>query len=149
MLDMELALRMLDDSNNSSAAGAALDKLANFSGDMSVRLPCGRYITTVGIEGGRLTLYAEGNVLLFVNGNVQLERGFSIDVAPDARVTLIVKGSLNVGGSFSLGNTGDDRHLLIAGNGNQIHFNPGMNVVGGSVYAPTVQLVTARARRCK
>jgi hypothetical protein len=89
-------------------------------------------------------LFAEGNVIVFINGNVQLQKGFSIDAAPEARVTLIVKGSLNVGGGFSLGNTSADRHLLITDNGNQIHFNPGINVVGGSLYAPTVQLVTTK-----
>lgn len=28
------------------------------------------------------------------------------------------------------------------GNGKQIHFNAGMNLIGGSVYAPTIDLVT-------
>jgi hypothetical protein len=139
--DLDSALKAAEASNDNASIGDALAKLANFVGDTSVSLPCGQYVAG-GLEGdGKLTLHATGNVIVFVKGNVQLEKGFVIDATANARVTLIVSGSLNVRGGFTLGDPTADRHLLIAGNGKQLHFSPGTNVIGGSIYAPTIELL--------
>jgi hypothetical protein len=140
--DLDAALLAAEHTNDDASIGDALAKLANFVGDTSVTLPCGQYVAG-GLQGdGKLTLHASGNVILFVKGNVQIEKGFTVDATANSRVTLIVSGSLNVRGGFTLGDAKAERHLLIVGNGEQIHFSSSTNVIGGSVYAPTIQLLT-------
>lgn len=118
-----------------------LDKLHNFTGDTSVTLHCGRYYVA-GIDGdGKLTVHVDGNVALFVDGNVQLPGGLLVDAPDPARVTLVVNGAMNVNG-LVLGDADADRHLLVIGTGPQLHLASGTNVIGGSLYAPGVELVT-------
>ena len=118
-----------------------LDKLRNFSGDTSVTLHCGRYYVA-GIDGdGKLTVHVDGNVALFVDGNVHLPSGFVFDAPDPARVTLVVNGQMNVNG-LVIGDADADRHWLVMGTGPQLHFESGMNVIGGTLYAPSVDLVT-------
>lgn len=117
-----------------------LDKLRNFSGDMSVTLHCGRYYVA-GLDGdGKLTLHVDGNVVLFVDGNVHLPSGFVVDAPDPARVTLVVNGEMDVNG-LVVGDADADRHLLVIGTGRQLHFESGTNFIGGSLYAPSVELV--------
>lgn len=150
--DLDAALHTAEAANDNASIGDPLAKLANITADTTLTLPCGRYLAS-GLQGaGKLTLHASGNVIVFVKGNVQLENGFVFDAIPDARITLIVSGTLYVKGGFTLGDPTADRHLLVVGNGlvpessiKQIHFNAGTNVIGGSIYAPTLQLLTTSA----
>jgi hypothetical protein len=121
--------------------GEGLDKLHNFTGDMSLTLHCGRYYVA-GIAGdGKLTVHVDGNVALFVDGNVDLPSGFVFDAPDPAQVTLVVNGQMNVNG-LVIGDSDADRHWLVIGGGPQLHLDSGTNIIGGSLYAPGVQLVT-------
>ncbi|MET0390057.1 MAG: hypothetical protein ABW321_29065 [Polyangiales bacterium] len=139
--DLDSAVEAHRNEHDNTLAPAAFASISHFSGDQRIELPCGRYYVT-GVEGnGALTLHALGHVALFVDGNVQLERGFQITTEPGARVSVIVRGAFHVLGGFLLGAVNEPRHVLAVGG--QLHLEGEPSKIGGVLYVPASDLLSA------
>lgn len=140
-LDIAGAVKAHMSDNDNAAASGMIEKLRHFTGDLSVTLPCGRYYVT-GLEGdGQVVIRAQGNLALFIDGNVQLERHLRVEAEGEARVSILVNGAFNVAHEgVELGTTADARHLLAVTR--QVHLeSDGQSVIGGVLYAPTSELL--------
>lgn len=135
-LDVALTVQARATDNDNAQASEELSRLARWTGEQSITLPCGRYyLSEIDGGGGSMTVNATGNVALFVDGGVSAKQGLQIRATPSARVSLVVNGSVHVIGGFQLGELADARHLLLAAS--QIHLEQGKNTIGGVLYAQT------------
>jgi hypothetical protein len=131
-----------DSANDDHSAGLDRGSLSNTTAATTQVLPCGRYYFQRIAGAGRLQLQAEGNVAIFVDGDVQLQDELVIDTSAGAHVTLVVNGGLVAPHGMTLGSLDrpNDVLLLIGGPGN-INLDQKVTL-GGSLYAPNAQLVT-------
>ena len=142
-LDIASAVKARATDNDNALAPSAIERLRHFTGtgDVNISLPCGRYYVT-GLEGdGQVLIHAQGNVALFIDGNVQLERRLRIEAEGNARVSLVVNGAFNVAREgLQLGQLADSRHLLAVAR--QVHLEAdGESVIGGALYAPASEVL--------
>jgi hypothetical protein len=141
-LDIANAVKARANDNDNAAAGGAIERMRHFTGDLSLNLPCGRYYVT-GLEGtGQVVIHAQGNLALFIDGNVQLERHLRIEAEGTARISVLVSGAFNVAHEgVQLGQLADARHLLAVAR--QVHLeSDGESVIGGALYAPASELLS-------
>jgi hypothetical protein len=127
--------RASDNDNDNDQASEDIARLARWSGEQSITLPCGRYYLSKIDGDGSMTVNAMGNVVLFVDGGVSAKQGLQFRAAAGARVSLVVNGSVHVIGGLQLGELSEARHLLLAGG--QIHLEQGKNTIGGVLYSQT------------
>ncbi|HET8937964.1 MAG TPA: hypothetical protein VFN67_31185 [Polyangiales bacterium] len=134
-LDVAQIVKAHASDNDNDQASEDIARLARWSGEQSITLPCGRYYLSEIDGDGSMTVNAMGNVVVFVDGGVSAKQGLHFRAATGARVSLVVKGSVHVIGGLQLGELSDARHLLLAGG--QIHLEQGKNTIGGVLYSQT------------
>lgn len=139
--DVASSVQARASANDNDRATEQLALLAQWNGQQSITLPCGRYHLSEIDGSGSMTIHAAGNVALFVDGSVSATQGLKITAAPSARVSLVINGSVHIIGGLQLGELSDARHLLLAAG--QIHLEQGSNTIGGVLYTQTKDLLLA------
>ena len=106
-----------------------------------VTLPCGQYYVD-GIHGGAVELDVTGRAALFVDGDLNVNQGFKIVLAPGTELDLFVAGNVELQGATSLGDVdAPARMRLYVGGGT---FTLSANAtVGANVYAPSADVQLA------
>jgi hypothetical protein len=144
LLDIAELVRARRDDNDDDASALEPGELAGFTGARELTLRCGRYFLTRISGSGPLTIHGQGNVLLFVEGNVELDDALNVDASAGAEVALVVAGDMRVTGATSLGgdpSAGGRVSLILASEGS-LNLAGSTRVVG-DIYAPRADLVTA------
>lgn len=144
LLDVSALVERARDDNDNAALPLDPAELAGFTGARELSLPCGRYFLSRLSGSDALTIRAEGNVALFVAGNVELDDALEIKAGPGGRVDVFVAGEMRISGALSLGGdpNGLERvSLFLAGTGS-LNLRGSTSIVG-DLYAPRADLVTA------
>ena len=134
-----IAARSLDNDN----AAAMLDPslLNGYDAAQNLSLDCGRYYLDEVNGGDQLTIDARGRVGLFIAGDLSVNNGFKLNLAPGASAVIFVEGNVHVGGRLELGSTGDANRVLLVVNGTgTVDLRDAL--IQGTLYAPRAELVT-------
>jgi hypothetical protein len=144
LLDIAALVNAARDDNDNDALGLDARELAGFNSDQERTLPCGRYFLTRLAGAGALSIRAQGNVALFVEGNVELDQTLTLQPEPGARLSVFVAGNMRVGGAFTLGGdpSGSERSALYLASRGTLNLRGSTRVVG-ALYAPRAELVAA------
>ncbi|MBI2374645.1 MAG: hypothetical protein HYV07_11675 [Deltaproteobacteria bacterium] len=110
------------------------------TGTSSITLPCGRYYVTR-ITAQQLYIRAEGRTVLFVDGDMRIDGGLTIELAPGAEIDLFIKGSLTVGAAARLGSQAQPSAVRTYVGGTDTIAMSASSVFGGNVYAPRSDVV--------
>lgn len=107
------------------------------NGPASITLPCGRYYVTQIVATNGLTLRVEGRVVLFVDGDMDIDGPLSIDIVDeDGELDLFVRGDLAVRASARFGSpAAPARVRTYVGGGGTIDLSASARF-GGNLYAP-------------
>ncbi|HEY8039476.1 MAG TPA: hypothetical protein VIF15_06765 [Polyangiaceae bacterium] len=112
-----------------------------------VQLPCGRYYVD-GVQGGTVQLLVQGRVALFVAGDVSVDQGLEIDLAPDAELDLFVSGNVSLQGATTLGNVSAPARVRLYVGGPTVTLSATASV-GANVYAPDAVVALASSFEMK
>jgi hypothetical protein len=135
------------DLTDNAAVNLPKDALAGFA-TTELHLPCGKYFldTIDGQVGAGLTLVAEGRVVLFVGGAIDMKQGpLKIELGPDpnASIDLFVGGLLQSDSSIDFGDeTRPSKSRLYIGSSGTVNLSGNIKLAG-NVYAPQVRLVVS------
>jgi len=88
--------------HHDAAIGLAVDALADFSGDPTLELPCGRFYLTRIHGPGSLLLRVTGRAALFVDGDVDVG-GLDVRLEEGAELDLFIAGGLSARGNARMG----------------------------------------------
>jgi hypothetical protein len=129
-------------------AAIDLDAQLEGVGAASLVLPSGRfYLSEVAVTGA-LEVRAEGAVLLYIDGDVDLTGAARFELAPGATLDLFVAGNVTQTGGVSYGDP--DRpeafRLYLGGDG-PVLVGAGATEAFGMIYAPQADLVLAGGTR--
>lgn len=139
--DIAALVQAAADDNDNAAIALDSAALANVQVAQAFTLPCGRfYLDAIGAAVD-LELVVTGRALVFVAGDVALERSLTITVQAGA-LDLVVAGNVTVSGALSAGEPNAPVNLYVAGAGT-LDLG-GEADIGGLLYAPRSELV-ARA----
>lgn len=129
-------------SNDNAAIGLNADQLANFSGDQTLNLNCGRfYLNRIG-GAGKINLNVSGRTALFIGGDVNLTGTFTVTLGASGELDLFINGGLTSSAPLNFGNKdAPARVRLYMGGSRNINLSAG-SVLGGNLYAPESALVT-------
>ncbi len=107
------------------------------TGPASITLPCGRYYLTQILSTNGLTLRIEGRVVLFVDGDMDIDGPLSIDIVDeDGELDLFVRGDLAVRASARFGTPdAPARVRTYVGGSGTIDLSASARF-GGNLYAP-------------
>ncbi len=132
-------------SNDDAAAGIDPRALENVTKDLTLTIPCGRvYFTRVGGTAA-IRLRIQGRTAVFVGGDLAPHGAFAIDVDPGSELDLFVGNNVVSGSTFALGSaTNPASARLYVGGSGTLNLPDGATL-GGNVYAPRAELVTAAA----
>ena len=123
-------------------------RLAGFTGEQTLELPCGRYYldTIDGTPGAHLTLRIRGRVVLFVGGSVVMRGPLDVVVDPDAELDLFVGGGFKIIGSAGPVHFGDparpSKSRLYVGGSDTIEVSSD-SVFAANLYAPLAALAVS------
>jgi hypothetical protein len=135
------------DVTDNASIGLPANALAGFA-TRELRLPCGRYYldTIDGQVGAGLTLVAEGRVVLFVGGAIDMKGApLKIELGPDplAQIDLFVGGLLQSDNEIDFGDPArPSKSRLYIGSSGTINLS-GNTRFAGNVYAPLARLVVS------
>ncbi|MFM2417673.1 MAG: hypothetical protein RL385_2396 [Pseudomonadota bacterium] len=118
---------------------ASVADLDGFSTDTRYVLPCGIVLLNRIAGSADLTLVAEAHTVLVVDGNVELDRALRVQVRSGARLELVLRGTLRVGGTARLGDP-EGQFALSTGATGTLDLG-GSLALYGSLYAPDAELV--------
>ena len=125
--------------NDDAAAGLAATSLD--APPSAVALPCGQYYVD-GIHGGAVTLDIHGRVALFVDGDLVVDQGLAIDLAPGTELDLFVAGNVSIQGTTPLGAPSAAARIRMYVGGASVTLSADATV-GANVYAPLADVQLA------
>ena len=138
LVDIGAFVKSYRTQNDDAAIDLSPARLAGYSGDATLDLPCGIYYLQ-GIHGtGTITLRITGRVAVLVDGDATLTSALSIELATsDAELDLMIGGTLTSNNKIT---AGDEAHpsrtrIYIGGSGT-IELS-GDSQLAANVYAPT------------
>ena len=138
LVDIAAFVKSYRTRNDDAAIALSPARLAGYSGDATLDLPCGIYYLQ-GIHGtGTITLRITGRVAVLVDGDATLTSALSIELATsDAELDLMIGGTLTSNNKIT---AGDEAHpsrtrIYIGGSGT-IELS-GDSQIAANVYAPT------------
>jgi hypothetical protein len=127
--------------NDNARIGLALDALQSDSSATDLTLSCGRFaLRGIGATTAA-TVRVNGRVLLFVDGDVDLSRNFSLLLAPGAQLDWFIRGNFSVSGEALLGDETRPGAIRIYVLGNKDIALPGTARFSANVYAPRAKLL--------
>lgn len=132
-------------SNDNMMIGLDPARLTNFSGDQTIDFNCGRfYIDRIG-GAGKLTFNITGRTALFVNGDINLQNTWTVNLGASGELDLFVNGGLTSSGPLNFGNRDAPARVRVyMGGSRNINLSAG-SVFGGNIYAPESALVPSGA----
>lgn len=111
-------------------------------GQTTVSLPSGRYHFDDAVLVGKVHFIIDGNVSLFVSGNLVSVGPERFDIKPGATLDLYVSGTITKVGLLSAGNPSDPSAFrLYIGGGADVMVDVGVQTFFGSIYAPDAKIV--------
>jgi hypothetical protein len=125
--------------NDNATLGMATNALDN--PPSPVQLPCGRYYLD-GIQGGAVYLDIQGRVALFVDGQVSVDGGLRITLAPNAELDLFIAGDVAILDTTMIGNVNAPARVRVYVGGSMVTLT-GSNNVGANIYAPAATVSLA------
>lgn len=130
-------------SNDNAAIALDSNRLANYSGDQTINLPCGRfYLNRIGGQG-KVTLNITGRTALFIGGDVNINDAFSVNVGTTGELDLFINGGLTSSAPLNFGNKNTPARVRLYMGGSRNINLAANSVIGGNIYAPSSALVTA------
>jgi hypothetical protein len=146
LLDIEALVRARASDNDNAREGLDEGTFDGFAGDKELTLPCGRYYFTRLKSEDALTIHTRGNVVIFVENNIELNDALSIRTDDDAAglVSVFVAGTAHVRGALALGGDPNGRarvNLYLHGTGT-LDLGGSAEIVG-QLYAPNAELVNS------
>ena len=106
-----------------------------------VSLPCGQYYVD-GIHGGAVELDVTGRAALFVGGDLNVDAGLKIVLAPGTELDLFVAGNVELQGTTSLGDVNAPARMRLYVGGGTVTLSANATV-GANVYAPAADVQLA------
>lgn len=89
--------------NDNARLGLALDALSDAAAPTELALSCGRFALRKISADAAVSLRVAGRVLLFVEGDVEAGRSFSVQLEPGAELDWFIGGNLGVSGESLIG----------------------------------------------
>ncbi len=130
-------------SNDNASIPLDPNRLANYSGDQTINLPCGRfYLNRVGGQG-KVTLNITGRTALFIGGDVNINDAFTVNVGTTGELDLFINGGLTSSAPLNFGNKNAPAKVRLYMGGSRNINLAANSVIGGNIYAPNSALVTA------
>ena len=112
-----------------------------------IELGCGRYYVTHIAHPGSLTIRATDRVVLFVDGDIDVQANLTVEIEPGAELDLFIAGGLAASGAATIGSTNTPALVRIyVGGGNMIDLSAAARF-GGNLYAPTADVVFGASAR--
>ena len=140
-IDIASVIAAHQTSNDDAAIGLSTTGLD--APPFPVALPCGQYYVD-GIHGGAVELDVNGRVALFVDGDLNVDAGLTIVLAPGTELDLFVAGNVELQGTTALGDVNAPARVRLYVGGNTVTLSANATV-GANVYAPgaDVQLASS------
>lgn len=126
--------------NDNARIGLAPGALDVATSSAQLMLPCGRFALRAIHADAAATVRVSGRVLLFVDGDAELGRSFSLQLEPGAELDWFIRGNLSVSGESLIGDQarpGAVRMYVLGGNDIAL---PGTARFSANVYAPRARL---------
>ncbi|HSN30019.1 MAG TPA: hypothetical protein VLT45_27215 [Kofleriaceae bacterium] len=138
LVDIAAFVRSYRAENDDAAIGLDPARLAGYSGDVAIDLPCGIYYLQPIHGTGAITLRVTGRVALLVDGDATLTSPLEIDLATsDAELDLMIGGTLTSNARITIGDPAHpSRTRVYVGGSGTIELS-GDSQVAANVYAPT------------
>jgi len=132
------------DDNENALIGLTPDRLNNYSGDVTLELPCGRYYLAPVHGQGALTIRAMGRVALLVDGDVSMTEPLRLELGTDdAELDLMITGNLTTDSTIMAGNPDHPARTRIYVDGEGTLQLSGGAEFAANLYAPKANLSTA------
>jgi len=141
LLDVAALVSAAQTANDNAAQGLDPDALDGFSAAQTLALRAGKLYLTRIAGSAPLTLQIDGPVQLYANANVELDSTLTVTLAADATLDLFIAGNVRAA-AVTLGGAGSAGRLRVyVGGPGTINLDD-RSLIGGSLYAPTAELVT-------
>lgn len=138
-LDVAAIVAPFKTTNDNAAIGLAPDALEHGG---TLVLPCGRYHLTE--IGGSVTLALTGRTAIFVDGDISIAGGFTIDLQPGSELDLFVAGDFSLAGKATFGSLDAPSKVRVYTGGTRFGL-AGSAQLGGNFYAPNADIRLASA----
>jgi hypothetical protein len=127
--------------NDNAVIGLEASRLTNFAGDQRLDFGCGRfYLDRIGGDGA-LTWNVTGRTAVFVGGDVNVQKPWTVTLGPNGELDLFINGGLTSSGMLNFGNINAPARVRVyMGGSRNINLSAG-SVFGGNIYAPESALV--------
>jgi hypothetical protein len=122
--------------NDNSRLGLQLDALMGAASATEVALSCGRFALRAISADAPVTLRIAGRVLLFVAGDVEAGKRFSLQLEPGAELDWFIGGNLSVSGESLVGDEDRPAATRIYVAGSRDVALPGTARFSANLYAP-------------
>lgn len=143
-LDIAAVVDAARDDNDNARIGLDVLSLQNAQATRTLALPCGRYYVESISGASDIQLLIDGQVALFVDGDIALEHSLTVTVMSGA-LDLIVAGNVTIADALAAGDQTAPVRLYAGGSGT---LDLSRNAeVGGLVYAPRAELLVRESLR--
>lgn len=123
--------------NNDASVGLSPGRLTDYTGDVTLDLPCGIYYVGPVRGDGSLTLRVTGRVALLVDGDLDLGAPFSIELATqDAELDLMIAGLVSSNARITAGDPAHPSRTRIYVGGTGTIPLSGDSQLAANIYAP-------------
>jgi hypothetical protein len=141
LLDVGALVAAAASANDNAAQGLEPDVVDGFTSPQTLSLSAGKLYLTRIAGSAPLSLQIDGSVQLYADANVELDSTLTITLAAGATLDLFIAGNVRAG-ALMLGDANTAGRLRVyAGGPGTINLEDA-SVIGGSLYAPTAELVT-------
>jgi RHS repeat-associated protein len=107
-----------------------------------IDLPSGNYyLSRIDSGGGPLTIFAHGETVLYIDGDVTSCNPLSFELDPGATLDLFIAGNVNTSARLTLGSTSNPAHCRAYVAGPVLDLSAA-TTIGCNVYAPTASFDT-------
>lgn len=138
-LDIAAIVAPFKTANDNASIDLAPDALAKGG---TLTLPCGRYHLTE--IGGSVTLHLKGRTAIFVDGDISIAGGFTIDLEPGSELDLFAAGDFSLAGTANFGSLDAPSKVRVYTGGSRFGL-AGSAELGGNFYAPNADIQLASA----
>jgi hypothetical protein len=126
--------------NDNGRLGLGLDTLSDGADPIELALSCGRFAFRSVAAEREVHLRVSGRVLLFVDGDVDAGRSFSLELEPGAELDWFIRGNLSVSGESLIGDNARPGATRVYVLGSADIALPGTARFSANVYAPRARL---------
>lgn len=146
LFDVGVAVAAAKVNNDNQAAG--IDERLHAVGSTELRLSSGTYYLADATVVGRTRIVADGQVALYVEGDVRAVGQQEFSLEPGATLDLFVSGSVKTVGQVSAGSASDPQSFrLYVGGENSVALSVGQQEFFGSIYAPEAKVAHVGSTR--